>query len=184
MPACLRRAVAMFTDCVTADDIEATARRTGFVKRTSKMTGKLFLPLVTVGTWSEAKTTLAPWAAQVTQWDQDVAGAPEALHQRMHKQAMAVLQDMIRQALAQVQSLEPVCDDGLFPSCTKGYRADRTGCALPDSVHTLLPGSGGSASKAGATMQAVWDSKNSGLDHCALPPWTIPDQKYIDHGVA
>ena len=80
MPACRRSAVSMFTDFLTSDDIEATARRTGFVKRTSKMTGTLFLTLVTFGTWSEAKTTWAPWAATVTPWDQEVAVSPEALH--------------------------------------------------------------------------------------------------------
>lgn len=59
MPACTRSAISMFTDFFTSDDIEATARRTGFVQRTSKITGKLFLALVTFGTWSEANTTLA-----------------------------------------------------------------------------------------------------------------------------
>ena len=97
---------------------------------------------------------------------------------------MAFLQDMIRQARANVQSLAHGCDDGLFTSLTKVSLADRTGFALPDSVHTLFPGSGGSASTAGATMQAVWDSKHSVFDHCARTPWNIPDQKYIDHVVA
>ena len=54
MPACTRSALAMLTDFFSSDDIEATARRTGFVKRASKMTGKLFLALVTFGSWSNA----------------------------------------------------------------------------------------------------------------------------------
>src|SRR2546427_4311891 len=163
MPACPRSAIAMLTDFFTADDIEATARRTGFVKRTSKITGKLFLTLVTFGTWSEAKTTLAQLAAKVTQLAQDVAVSPEAIHQRMNKKAIAFLQDMIRQALAKVQFLEHVCDDGLFTSFTKVYLADSTGFALPDSLHKLFPGSGGSASNAGAKIQAVWDYNVSSL---------------------
>ena len=57
MTACTRSAVAMLTDFFASDDIEAAARRTGFVKRTSKITGTLFLALVTFGVWSEAKTT-------------------------------------------------------------------------------------------------------------------------------
>jgi hypothetical protein len=57
MPACTRRAIALFTDFCAADDIEATARRTGFVHRTATITGQLFLALVTFGTWSEGKTT-------------------------------------------------------------------------------------------------------------------------------
>ena len=35
----------MLTEFFTAEHIEATARRTGFVKRASKITGKLFLAL-------------------------------------------------------------------------------------------------------------------------------------------
>lgn len=35
MPAGTRSALAMLTDFFVADDIEATARRTGFVQRTS-----------------------------------------------------------------------------------------------------------------------------------------------------
>ena len=65
MSACTCSAVSILTDFFVSDDIEATARRTGFVKRTSKITGKLFLALVTFGTWGEAKTTLAELAAKI-----------------------------------------------------------------------------------------------------------------------
>ena len=51
---------------------------------------------------------------------------------------------------------------------------------MPD----LFPGSGGSASKAGAKIQAVWDYTSSVFGHFALTPWNIPDQKYIDTVVA
>ena len=98
MTASTRSAVAMFTDFFASDDIEAAARRTGFVKRTSKMTGKLFLALITFGVWGEAHTTFAPLAAQVTQVEGQVDVSPEALHQRMNKRAIAFLQDMIQQA--------------------------------------------------------------------------------------
>ena len=182
MPACTRSAVAMLTDFFAADDIEATARRTGFVQRTSKITGKLFLALVTFGAWSEAKTTLAQLAAKATQLGQQVDVSPEAIHQRMNKKAIAFLQDMIRQALAKLQSLDHVCDDGLFPAFTKVYIADSTGFELPEALHKTFPGAGGSAAKAGAKIQAVWDYKSSVFDHFALTPWNIPDQRYVDHG--
>jgi hypothetical protein len=123
-------------------------------------------------------------AAKVTQLDEQVEVSPEAIHQRMHQRALAFLQDMVRQALAKVQSVETVCDDGLFTAFTKVYLADSTGFGLPDSLHELFPGSGGSAAKAGAKIQAVWDYKNSVFGHFVLTPWNIPDQKYIDHVVA
>jgi hypothetical protein len=184
MTTCTRSAISMLTDFFSSDDIEAAARRTGFVKRASKLTGKLFLALVTFGTWSDATTTLAQLAAKVTQLDEQVEVSPEAIHQRMHQRALAFLQDMVRQALAKVQSIETVCDDGLFTAFTKVYLADSTGFELPESLHALFPGSGGSAAKAGAKIQAVWDYKNSLFGHFVLTPWNIPDQKYIDHVVA
>ncbi len=61
--------VAQLTEFFATDQIEASARRTKFVQRASKITGKLFLALVTFGTWSEAKTTLAQLAAKVTRLD-------------------------------------------------------------------------------------------------------------------
>jgi hypothetical protein len=94
----------MLTDFFASDDIEAAARRTGFVKRTSKITGTLFLALVTFGVWSEAKTTLAQWAAKATQVEGHGDVSPEALHPRMHKRAMAFLQAMIQQALGNMQA--------------------------------------------------------------------------------
>ena len=184
MTACTRSALAMLTDFFSSDDIEATARRTGFVKRASKMTGKLFLALVTFGSWSDAQTTLAQLAAKVTQVVEHVEVSPEAIHQRMNKRALVFLQDMIRQALAKVQALEKVCADGLFTAFTKVYLADSTGFGLPDSLSDLFPGSGGSATKAGAKIQAVWDYKSSVFGHFALTPWNIPDQKYVDTVVA
>jgi Transposase DDE domain len=177
-------ALTMLTEFFSAEHIEASARRTGFVKRASKMTGKLFLALVTFGVWSDAHTSLAQLAAKVTQLDDPLEISPAAIYQRMNKGALAFLQDMIRPALAKVHVLEKVCEDGLFPGFTKVYLADSTGFALPDSLQALFPGSGGSAAKAGAKMQAVWDYKSSVLDHFALTPWHRPDQTYIDTVVA
>jgi hypothetical protein len=104
------------------------------------------------------------------------------MHQRMPQRAVAFLQDMIRPALAKVPSIEKVGDDGLFTAFPKGYLADSIGFGLPARLHDLLPGSGGSAAKAGAQIDAVWDYKNSVCGHCALTPWNLPDQKYIDQG--
>jgi hypothetical protein len=152
MTASTRSAVSMLTDFFASDDIEATARRTGFVKRASKITGKIFLALVTFGVWNDATTTLAQLAAKVTQLGEQLEVSPEALHQRMHKRALVLLQEMIRKVLTKIQTLDQVCDDGLFTAFTKVYGVDSMGCGLPESLKDLFPGSGGSATKAGAKI--------------------------------
>lgn len=180
----LLSSLTMLTEFFATEQIEAAARRTGFVQRTSKMTGKIFLALVTFGVWSDAKTTFAQLAAKATQLDEPVAVSPEAIYQRMNKRAQAFLQEMIQQALAKTQALEHVCDEAFCAAFTKVYLADSTGFELPESLKETFPGSGGSAAKAGAKIQAVWDYKSSRFDHFALTPWNIPDQKYVDHVVA
>jgi hypothetical protein len=174
----------MLTEFFTTEHIEAAARRTGFVKRAAKITGKIFLTLVTFGVWNAANTTLAQLAAKVTQLDEQLAVSPEAIYQRMNKRALAFLQDLIRQALAKVQALAKGCDDGRFPAFPKVYLADSTGFELPESLRALFPGAGGSGAKAGAKIHAVWDYKSSVLGHFALTPWNIPDPQYIDIVVA
>ena len=174
----------MLTEFFAAEHIEAAARRTGFGQRAAKITGKIFLALVTCGVWSDAKTTFAQLAAKATQLDEPGAVSPEAIYQRMHKRAHALLQEMIQQALATTHAIETVCDEAFCAAFTKVYLADSTGLALPDSLKDTFPGSGGSAAQAGAQMQAVWDYKNSRFDHCALPPWNMPDQQYVAHVVA
>ena len=166
----LLSSLTMLTDFFAAAQIEAAARRTGFVKRASKMTGKLFLALVPFGVWSDAQTTFAPLAAQATPWDEPVAVSPEAIYPRMHTRAHAFLQEMIQQALATTPAIDKVCAEAFCAAFPKVSLADRTGFELPDSRKDPCPGSGGSAAQAGAKMQAVGDSQNSRCDHCALTP--------------
>ena len=93
-------ALAMRTDFLSADHIEAVARQTGVVQRTSKLTGRILLVRVTCGVWGDAKTTLAPLAATVAPLSPPVALSPEAIEQRMNPRALAFRQDVIRTALA------------------------------------------------------------------------------------
>ena len=99
-------AMSMLTEFFTSDTIEQTARRTRFVRRRSKITGKAFLALVTFGLWSNAKTTLAQLAAKMRRFGDHQGVSAEAIHQRMNKRAVAFLQDLMQQALAKDTSVK------------------------------------------------------------------------------
>src|SRR5215467_16332447 len=75
------------TEFFSADQIEASARRTKFVQRASKITGKLFLAVVTFGRWSTPKTTVAQLAAKAAHLEVPVDITPAALQQRMTEHA-------------------------------------------------------------------------------------------------
>ena len=168
------------TEFFASAQIEACARRTGFVRRTSKLTGKVFLALVTLGTWSMRRTSLGQLAAKAAQLPTPVDISPEALHQRMTRHAVVFLQALLQRAFAQLHTGETVCDPALFTSFTAVHIADSTGVALPPSLRDLFPGHGGDASVAGAKIQLVWEYLSHSFAHLALVAGTMPDNKYID----
>jgi len=172
--------IAKLTEFFSTEQIEVSARRTKFVQRASKITGKLFLALVTFGRWSAPKTSLAQLAAKATQIEQPVDITPEALQQRMNERAVAFLQDLLQTAFAKLHTGDTVCDEALFAPFAQVHIADSTGFGLPESLKAQFPGAGGSGSKAGAKIQLVWEYKSHTFAHLALVPWNVPDNKYVD----
>jgi hypothetical protein len=172
--------VARITEFFATAQIEACARRTGFVRRTSKLTGKVFVALVTFGTWSTRTTSLGQLAAKAAQLPTPVDISPEALHQRMTQRAVAFLRALLQRAFTQLHTGTIVCDPELFASFTAVHIADSTGFELPAALKERFPGSGGGASTAGAKIQLVWEYLSHSFAHLALVAGTLPDNKYID----
>jgi hypothetical protein len=172
--------VEKLTEFFSTDQIEASARRTKFVQRASKITGKLFLALITLGRWSTAKTTVPQLAAKAAQLDAPVEITPEALQQRMTARAVAFLQELLRTAFAKLHIDDTICEEGIFAPFPRVHIADSTGFGLPESLAKEFPGAGGSGSKAGAKIQLVWEYKSHTFDHFTLIPWNVPDSKYVD----
>jgi hypothetical protein len=166
----------VFCDCQS----EACARRTGFVRRTSKITGKVFLALVTLGQWSTVKTSLGQLAAKAAQLPNPVEGSPEAIPQRMNRRALAFLQEMIQRAFVKLRADDTGGEEELFTAFSRVHIADSTEFGLPDTLKDLFPGAGGSGARAGAKIQLVWEYKSHTFDHFALIPWNVPDNKYVD----
>lgn len=169
--------VATRTEFFASDQIEASARRTKFVQRASKITGKLFLAWVTFGRWRASKTTVAQLAAKAAQLEVPVDFTPAALPQRMTARAVAFLREVLQTAFVERHAVGPVCEDGLFTAFGRVHIVDSTGFGLPESLKAEFPGAGGSGSQAGAKIQLVWDYKSQTCEHFALIPWHVPDNK-------
>jgi hypothetical protein len=105
---------------------------------------------------------------------------PEALQQRMTARAVAFLRELLQTAFAKLHTGHTICDDGLFASFGRVYIADSTGFGLPECLQEQFPGSGGSASKAGAKLQLVWEYLSQTFAHFALVPGNVPDNTYVE----
>src|SRR5262245_30428418 len=164
----------------SSDQIAASARCTKCVQRASKITGKVFLVLLTFGRWSTPKTPVPQLAAKAAQLDVPVDITPEALQQRMTARAVAFLQELLQTAFTRLHIGDLICEEGIFAPFPRVHSADSTGLGLPESLAKDFPGAGGSSSKAGAKIQLVWEYKSHTFDHFALIPWNMPDTKYAD----
>ena len=157
---------------------EARARRTGLVQRAAKISGKVVLALVTVGQWSVPKTSVGQLAAKAAQVAEPGAVSPAALPQRMPPRALAFLRELLQTAFAQFHTPDTGGDAALFTPFPQVEIADSTGGSLPASLRAAFPGTGGSASPAGAKLPLGWDYKSRPFAPFALGPWNRPDSNY------
>src|SRR5215210_3301841 len=134
--------VEKLTEFFSSDQIEASARRTKFVQRASKITGNLFLALITFGRWSTAKTTVPQLAAKAAQLDIPVDITPEALQQRMTARAVAFLQELLQMAFTKLHTGHTICEEGIFAPFSRVHIADSTGFGLPASLAKEFSGRG------------------------------------------
>src|SRR4029453_8596788 len=104
--------VEKLTEFFSTDQLEASARRTKFVQRASKITGKLCLALVTVGRGGAPKTTGPQLEAKAAPLDVPGALTPEARQQRLTARAGAVLQDLLQPAFAKPPTRDTICEEG------------------------------------------------------------------------
>lgn len=158
----------------------ASARRSGGVQRAAQITGKVVLALVTGGQRSAATTSLPQLGATAAQVAAPGAVSPQARQQRRNSRALACLRELIQTAFAKLPTADTVRAEALLTPFPRVYLADSTGCGLPASLRAAFPGTGGSASPAGAKRQLVWDYNSSTFAYFALGPGKLPDNTDVD----
>ena len=128
---------AMQTVLTTVAD--TAARATGFVQRTSKLTGALFVQTLVLGFLSEPQSTREQLAQTAAALGLDISA--QALDQRMTESGAATLLEVLDAAAATVLAAEPVTIT-LFSRFNGVYIQDSTLIALPSSLAHIWRGTG------------------------------------------
>jgi DDE family transposase len=151
--------VAEALQIVFTSTANAAADRTGFVQRTSKMTGAAFVQALTFGWLANPQATLEELAQAAG--TAGVSVSPQALEQRFTPQATACLLEVLEAAVARVLTADPVAVPILqrFPGGVTVL--DSTTIALPEALASRWPGCAGATSAAGGRaslkLQVRWD---------------------------
>jgi hypothetical protein len=157
--------VAEALQIVFTSTANAAADRTGFVQRTSKLTGAAFVQALTFGWLANPQATLEELAQAAG--TAGVSLSPQALEQRFTPQAAACLLEVLQTAVARVLTADPVAIPILQRFAGGVTLLDSTTIALPEALASLWPGCAGATSAAGGRaslkLQVRWDLLHGSL---------------------
>jgi hypothetical protein len=157
--------VAEALQIVFTSTANAAADRTGFVQRTSKLTGAAFVQALTFGWLANPQATLEELAQAAG--TAGVSLSPQALEQRFTPQAAACLLEVLQTAVARVLTADPVAIPILQRFAGGVTVLDSTTIPLPEALASLWPGCAGATSAAGGRaslkLQVRWDLLHGSL---------------------
>src|SRR5207253_770422 len=125
-----RKVKGKLTTVFDPDHLEALARQTDFIQRSSsKLSGKDFVELMTTEMIEDPAVSLEGLCDVLVDLNPQAQMTPQALHQRLNPYAVTYLQEVFQWALR--QQLEPVCERlplGALSSFGRVLLEDSTQC--------------------------------------------------------
>ena len=160
------------------ESAEQIAQKTTFVRRTSKMTGSLWLQMWVLGLLETPQSALG----QLAEWCDDQWGlhiTSQGIHDRLSDAAVAFMKAMFALAVAMFRQTVPI-PITLLTQFQAVNVFDSTGISLPACLAKLFPGSGGDASPAALKLQLVVDFLTGAFSAIDVTDGIHPDQRYAN----
>lgn len=132
--------VARSLQAVLTDLPEPLARTSGFCRRRSKLTARVFVQTLVLGWWQQPAATLGQLCHLALL--RGVAITPQGLDQRFTEGGATLLKSCRDAVVRHVLTTRPIAGGRLdrFPAV---YLLDSTTIALPDALAAIWPGCGG-----------------------------------------
>lgn len=158
----------------TSEELEATARETGFYRRESKVKPAVFFDLLMYDMSSGASKSLSQLSIEARS-EHDIGVTKQAIDKKFNEHTLSFIKKLIEKQLS--VELDLNIDAGWLSSFNRVPIKDGTRFHLPEEYKDYLPGSGGSGSKAGACIQFEFDLKSGQIEVMDLTASNRPDVK-------
>jgi hypothetical protein len=152
--------------------------KSGFVKRRSKMTGKLFAQTMVFGCFERPDASLIDFVNVSA--DLGVSITAPGLDQRINEKAVIMLQDLLREVVDQCRGRQGAVQE-VFRPFQAVHILDSTHISLPDALQSWYQGLGGKGPIAGAKLQLSYEYLSGELSALELVDGRKPDQKCQFH---
>jgi Transposase DDE domain. len=161
-------------DVFTSEELISTAKETGFCRRESKLNPFVFFDLMMYDSSSAKPKSLNQLAIEALS-GHDIGISKQGMNKRFNEQALAFIKQLIEKQLS--VELGQQIEAGWLSLFNRVLIKDATRFELPEKYKDQLPGSGGSASKAGACLQFEYDLKSGNIIDLNLTAANRPDVK-------
>lgn len=161
-------------DIFTSEELEATARETGFYIRKSKVTPSVFFDLMMYDMSSGKSKSLNQLSVEARS-EHDIGVTKQGLDKKFNEHTLEFLKSLIEKQLS--VELDHQIDAGWLSSFKRVTIKDGTRFNLPEEYKDHFPGSGGSGSSAGACLQFEFDLKSGHVTDLDLTASNRPDVK-------
>lgn len=154
--------------------MNAIARETGFCKRKSKVDPSVFFDLLMYDVGSGSSRSLNQFVIEAMS-EHDIGISKQGIDKKFNDCTLNFIRELIERQLS-VELNNQIEAGWLYPF-NRVMIKDGTRFDLPEQYSEYLPGSGGSASKAGACLQFEFDIKSGHIIDLSLTPANRPDAK-------
>jgi hypothetical protein len=158
----------------SSEELETVARKTGFCKRKSKVDPSVFFDLLMYDIGSGKPGSLSQLAIEALS-EHDIVVSKQGIDKKFSDETLAFLKCLIEKQLS--VKLDEQIEAGWLGSFNRVIIKDGTRFDLPEEYKDYLPGSGGSASKAGACIQFEYDLKSGQINYLDITESSRPDVK-------
>lgn len=159
-------------DVFSASELILTARKTGFCKRKSKVNPFVFFDLLMYDVSSERMKSLNQLAIEAHS-EHNIYVSKQGIDKRFNESTLCFLKLLIEKQLS--VEIGQQLDIGWLSPFNRVTIKDGTRFDIPEEYRCYLPGSGGSASKAGVCIQFEFDLKGGRITYLDLTPANRPD---------
>jgi len=158
----------------TSEELESTARETGFYRRKSKVKPAVFFDLMMYDISSGKSKSLNQLAIEARS-EHEIGVSKQGIDKKFNEHTLFFLRNLVEKQLSVELDLQ--IDAGWLSSFNRVTIKDGTRFNLPEEYKDYFPGSGGCGSSAGACLQFEFDLKSGHVTDLDLTASIRPDVK-------
>lgn len=157
--------------------LNTLSKKTGFVKRKSKLNAETFLAFNTFSSDDLCDKSLSTLCGRLAA-QYNISISPQALNERFNKRSVAFMQEVFNAMMIKQNNILNRENKNL--SFNRILVNDATSYGLPEKFNNEFKGSGGSSSKSAIKIQLQYDLLTGSFICCDTYSGTSSDGKYVD----